>query len=113
MSASDAGVVEDSSSPQDELAVGDKPRRKMSAIAFPYYDLENVLEIARKIHDHAGYSACEVADLSGWLGQTITSGTFRLRMSAARMFGLIRGDLGQVALTEIVVRAIDPPTDRK
>src|SRR5579883_3226207 len=112
MSMEDSGVV-----PENDLAAGDatadKPKRKMSSIAFPYYDLENIMEIARKIHEQAGHQPCEVADLAGWLGQTITSGTFRLRMSAARMFGLIKGDRGQVQLSDIGIRAVDPATERQ
>ena len=91
----------------------EKPKRKMSTIDFPYYDLDNVIEIARAIHGHVGHQTAETADVAGWLGQTITSGTFRLRMSAFRMFGLMKGDRGTVRLTEIGIKIVDPTTQRE
>lgn len=78
--------------------VGEKAKRERSTIEFPYSDLNSAIEIARTIHDRAGTS-CEVNQLAGWLDQSPTGGTFRSRLSAARIFGLIEtGRGGQATL---------------
>jgi hypothetical protein len=72
--------------------------RERSGIEFPYSDLENAIEIARTLRDRAGTS-CEPAQLAGWLGHSVTGGTFRSRLSAARIFGLVETRPGKIALT--------------
>ena len=82
-----------------EAAKADEKKRFRSEIEFPYADLESAVEIAQTIHSKAG-SSCELEELAAWLGQTATGGTFRTRIGAARMFGLIETGQGRVTLTQ-------------
>jgi hypothetical protein len=74
--------------------------RIVSEIAFPYADLESAIELAQMIHSKAG-SSCEVDELAAWLGQSATGGTFRTRLGAARMFGLVENSQGRTVLTQL------------
>jgi hypothetical protein len=74
-------------------------KRFRSEIEFPYSDLESAVEIAQTVHSKAG-SSCEVDELAAWMGQSATGGTFRTRLGAARMFGLIETGQGRVTLTQ-------------
>lgn len=89
---------------------GAKPKRVVSTIEFPYYGLESCLELVQKIHEKAGRSAATPDQVAAWLNSTVTSGTYKLRMSASRMFGLIGGERGAVRITDLAARAIDPTT---
>jgi hypothetical protein len=78
----------------------DEKKRFRSEIEFPYSDLENAVELAKTVHDKAG-SSCEVEELAAWMGQSASGGTFRTRLGAARMFGLIETGQGRVTLTQL------------
>lgn len=73
--------------------------RERSTIKFPYFDLADAELVARTLKDRRGGSA-EVHELAADLGQKV-SGSFRLRLSACRMFGLIEIDKSHVALTSL------------
>jgi hypothetical protein len=77
----------------------DEKKRFRSEIEFPYSDLESAVDLAQTIHDKAG-SSCELEELAAWMGQTASGGTFRTRVGAARMFGLIETGQGRVTLTQ-------------
>jgi hypothetical protein len=81
-------------------------KRFRSEIEFPYADLESAVELAKVIHDKAGTS-CEVDELAAWMGQSPTGGTFRSRLGAARLFGLIETGQGRVTLTQSGREALD------
>src|ERR1700736_6329235 len=83
-----------------EAAKGDEKKRFRSEIEFPYSDLESAVELAKTVHDKAG-SSCEVEELAAWMGQSASGGTFRTRLGAARMFGLIETGQGRVTLTQL------------
>ncbi len=87
-------------------APGDDRKRFRSEIEFPYADLEGAVELAQTIHDKAGSSA-EVDELAAWMGQSSSGGTFRSRLGAARMFGLIETGQGQATLTQAGRDALD------
>jgi hypothetical protein len=78
----------------------DEKKRFRSEIEFPYSDLESAVELGKTIHDKAG-SSCETEELAAWMGQTASGGTFRTRLGAARMFGLIETGQGRVVLTQL------------
>jgi hypothetical protein len=75
-------------------------KRFRSEIEFPYTDLENAVDLGQTIHSQAG-SSCEVDELAAWMGQTATGGTFRTRLGAARLFGLIETGQGRATLTQL------------
>ena len=81
-------------------------KRFRSEIEFPYSDLESAVELARTIHGKAG-SSCETDELAAWMGQTATGGTFRTRVGAARMFGLVETGQGRVNLTQLGREVLD------
>lgn len=82
-------------------------RRERSTISFPYGDLDNAIEVARAINNNAGVS-CTVEQLAAYMGQTGTSGAFRLNLSTARIFGLTELEKGQISLTDLGRRIVDP-----
>jgi hypothetical protein len=84
-----------------------KDERDRSTIAFPYLDLEDSEEIAKAIYNHAG-TACSVEQLAGFLNQAARGGGFRTRILSARTFGLIDNPRGQVSLTDLGRRIVDP-----
>jgi hypothetical protein len=95
---------------QNAASAGEQPsaerKRFRSEIEFPYADLESAVEIAQTIHSKAG-SSCETDELAAWMGQTATGGTFRTRVGAARLFGLIETGQGRVTLTQLGRDVID------
>ena len=73
--------------PEADPKVG-KPRAK-SGVSFPYFDLTQSIEVAKAMHERAGGS-CDLAQLATLLEYSgVKNGAFRMRVSAARMFGLI------------------------
>lgn len=87
-------------------------RRERSTIQFPYGDLEDAENIAASIHENAG-EKCTVQQLAAYVNQSPTSGTFRLRLSTASTFGLTENQRGEVALTELGRRILDPAQKKK
>ena len=78
----------------------DEKKRFRSEIEFPYSDLESAVELAQTINDKAGSSA-DNEELAVWMGQTASGGTFRTRLGAAKMFGLIETGGGRATLTTL------------
>lgn len=78
----------------------DEKKRFRSEIDFPYSDLESAIQLAQTINDRAG-SSCENEELAVWMGQTASGGTFRTRLGAAKMFGLIETGQGRATLTPL------------
>lgn len=90
---------EDNAAPAEAQNADDRKRFR-SEIEFPYSDLEGAIEVAQTIHEKAG-SSCDVDELAAWMGQTSTGGTFRSRLGAARLFGLIETGGGRATLTQL------------
>lgn len=65
-----------------------KPRAK-SGVVFPYWDLDSCVEVARVIHERAGGVAASdhLATLLDYSG--VSNGSYRTRVSAAKMYGVI------------------------
>jgi hypothetical protein len=91
-----------------EAAEGERER---STISFPYNDLDDVVNVAKAVHAVGGTS-CEWDQLAAKLGQSSTSGTFRLRMLAAKIFSLLTYDKRTVTLTPIGARICDPQQEK-
>jgi hypothetical protein len=75
-------------------------KRVVSEIAWPYSDLEAVIELPQTILAKAGSSA-ELDEVAAWMNQTAAGGTFRTRVSAAKLFGLIDTSQGKASLTQL------------
>lgn len=85
--------------------------RDRSTIGFPYLDLGDGEEIAKAIHNNAG-TACTVEQLAGFLNQSARGGGFRIRILSAKTFGLIENPRGQVSLTDIGKKIVDPSQEQ-
>lgn len=87
---------------------GESTTRTRSTIEFPYNDQDDAVSVAKAILDNAGLE-CSVDQLAAYLKQSATSGAFRLKLSAARHFGLVETERGgRVSLTDLGQRAADP-----
>jgi hypothetical protein len=78
-----------------------------STIKFPYLDLEDAMAVAKGVHDVGGNS-CQRDALAAHFDVASNGGGFNLRLITAKMFGLIGYDKGQVSLTTLGQRILDP-----
>jgi hypothetical protein len=85
--------------------------RERSKIDWPYGDLEDAEQLAKAVHDNAGTS-CSVEQLAGYMNQSAGGGGFRVRITTAKTFGLIENPRGQIVLSEIGKRIVDPLQER-
>lgn len=87
---------------------GTESKREKSGVAFAYSPLGDVLEVARVV-ERRGHS-CTVDEIAAGLDQQMTSGAFRTKMSAARLYGVIDISRQMVTLTDIGRRMLSPET---
>jgi hypothetical protein len=92
--------------------VGEDSPRGRSTIEFPYLDLDNSIEIVKKVHAVEG-DRCEWNQLATKLGVAAEGGGFRMRMLTAKTFGLLTYERGQVTLTDLGIRAADPAREKR
>lgn len=99
--------------PDSSQSDASKPsaKRQRSSIAFPYLDLEEAIGIAGGIHANVGSGVCSDHQLAPWLKQSANSSAFRIRISVARLFGLIEGEYDAMRLTELGRKVVDPKTE--
>ncbi|MDJ0941917.1 MAG: hypothetical protein QNJ30_00505 [Kiloniellales bacterium] len=81
--------VESLSSAENAEAPDAGPERQRSTIGFPYIGLSEAIGVAQALHAHVGSGACDDNQLASWLNLSAKSSGFRVRISAARMFGVI------------------------
>ena len=93
-------MEQDNATAETTATASAAPKRFRSEIEFPYADLESAVELAQTIHTKAG-SSCEPEELAVWMGQTASGGTFRTRVGAARMFGLVETGSGRITLAQL------------
>ncbi len=75
---------------KDAMQHGAEDRtRQRSSIGFPYMDLDDALEVAQAIHGNVGQGECEEDQLAAWLKLSPKSSGYRVRLYAARMFGVL------------------------
>lgn len=92
---------------ENEGASSKKPLSRAN-VQYPYFDLANSLEVARKMQDNAGGS-CSPDQLASYLEYKSTkSGTYQTRVSAAKQFGFVRSDDGLLSVTERAMKIISP-----
>ncbi|MCZ6863078.1 MAG: hypothetical protein O7I42_22910 [Alphaproteobacteria bacterium] len=73
----------------DQATEADTDRKnERSTIAFPYIDLDSAVNVAQAMYEWAGHGVSEIDELAAKMDQTV-SGAFRLKISSARMFGLL------------------------
>jgi len=87
--------------------------RERSKIQFPYNPLNDGVEIARAIFQNGGQQGT-MDQVAAWSKHgTTNSGTFKLKLYAARMFGLIEIDGDTIRLTELGNDILDPQKERQ
>lgn len=94
--------VDEMTTPQDAsggTAGGDSAERARSLIAFPYVPLQDVVAMVLKVEGRG--HRCRVDELAADLRQNKTSGAFRSRLSAGRMFGVTETLRGDITLTHL------------
>ncbi len=85
--------------------------REVSSVSFPYYDLDDSIEIARAMHG-AGGVPLDRDQLGAAVGLSPSGGNFAVKVSAARMFGLIRTNQNRYELTELGFEILDTGRER-
>lgn len=96
---------------QEPVPSFSKKERLQSSVQFPYGDLEMSIGVAESMHS-SGYQECAPDQLAAAMNQQVSSGNFRQKVSAARIFGLINTSPGRIALTELGYRVLDPAQQR-
>lgn len=96
-------------STDDSIAsTGGRKVSPRASASYPYFDLDDSLLVARKIHEQAG-GACDPDQLAVYLGYKSTkSGTFQTRLSAAKQFGFVRTEGGAIIVTERAMKILSP-----
>ena len=75
---------------KEETTKGGRKVREVSRYAFPYYNLEIAIEVAKALYDRAGGKA-SMAQLASYLEHTDEfSGAFRSKVWGAKLFGLVK-----------------------
>jgi hypothetical protein len=93
------GVSETTEQDPEGEGSGEIQKRFMGKIQFPYTDLERAEELCRALLEIAGRAETEQTQLAVKLDMSVIGGTFRGRLSAAKMFGLIDTPAAKVKLT--------------
>jgi hypothetical protein len=86
-------------------------KRERSTIGFTYLPLDEAVAIAKGVHAVAG-SSCQIDQLAGQLKQSPASSMFKLRVSTARIFGLVTYSQNIVSLTPLGTRICDPQQEQ-
>ena len=95
---------------QTATAEAASSKYERSKIEFAYDDLDDAVGIARAIQSNAGTS-CSLSQLAAFVNSPISSGTFRLRVSNARIYGLTENAHREVTLTPLGRRIADPAAE--
>ena len=88
----------------------ERSERGRSTIEWPYFSLDESFKLARATYEMGG--SCQLDQLAGQLGQSASGGTFRLKVQAARIFGLLVVTNGNVSLGDLGSRMMEPETER-
>ncbi len=80
-----------------------------SEFRYPQYDLEQSIEVARKITARGTGATLSADELAAFLGyKSVNNGAFLTRMSSARLFGVIEGPSKAMAATTRATAIIHP-----
>ena len=87
-----------------------QPGRRVEHEPFPSAPLKDIATVARAINGRGG--RCRFDELAAALGQTSkNSGAFRLKTAAARMFGVVETEGGELVLTDLGRRLSAPSNE--
>jgi hypothetical protein len=99
--------IDDTETTDENRNGGSGKDRLRSTIAFPYSSLVEAETIASALLRSWGGSASQ-DQLAGGLGTNPRSGTFRTKLGATRIFGVVEVTRGKVTLTDLGHRLADP-----
>lgn len=99
--------MESHSKPEPASTASAKEERGRSSIEFTYSGLDDSEELVGAVRTLGG-TGCSLDALAAKLNQSATGGGFRLKVYSARTFGLCDISRGQVDLTDLGLRIIDP-----
>jgi len=89
-------------------------KREKSQIAFTYSSLDENVKLPTVMFEHNGMQPCTLDQLVAWLGyDNVSNGTFRNRLSSARLFKLIEITSNTVKLTELGRRIAQKDQERQ
>lgn len=103
-----AAEQEGESDPQS----GGGRKRDRTLIEFPYTDLTRGAELTATLGQAGGKVWIEQKQLAVAMDMSANGGTFRSRLSAAKMFGFIETEAGKVRLSDLGIRLLDESTER-
>lgn len=101
----------DDSTPKHSAGPAGKQKRDQSNIQFPYGDLSDAISVANAMMKNGGVP-CEPDQLAAALGQTPTSGNFRMKVATARIFGVIETVQGKYQLTDLGFNILDKDREK-
>lgn len=96
----------DSQTETPDTSADSSQKRERTQIDFPYADMGSAEELTSTLFVKGGGSA-EPPQLAGWLDMSANGGTFRSRVSAARMFGFVETSRGSIEITDLGRRVAD------
>ncbi|EJN02823.1 hypothetical protein [Herbaspirillum sp. YR522] len=106
--------MENETSPQTPPANAPEERGR-STVEFPYFDLDGSSDVAQAVYQ-LGFTSCDPASLATKLNMAPDGGGFRMRLIAAKTFGLLnygRATGGSIELTELGQAVASPETERR
>lgn len=89
----------------------DDSGRARSTIEFPYFDLASAIEVTQAVKLVGGTSS-DWTQLAVKLSMAAEGGGFRSRVMTGKTFGLLEYDRGQVNLTDLGLRILEPQHER-
>jgi len=87
-------------------------KREQSSIVFPYFDLDEAVKIAKAVFELHG-SSCSVDQIAAHLRESPNSSSFRGKVSAAKIFGIITGSQGTITLTPLGSQIADQQQEQR
>lgn len=86
-------------------------KREQSSIAFPYWDLNEGIKVAKAVFEVHG-TTCQVDQAAAQMGESPTSSSFRGKIATAKLFGLITTGQGALTLTGLGSRICDAQQEK-
>src|SRR6185437_5435838 len=88
-------------------------KRERSTVEFPYMGLEDAVSVAKGIHSVVGSGICQHDQLAAALDMSMNSSGYRMRLSAARVFGVADPVSGGMRLTDLGHKIVDSAHERE
>lgn len=105
-------MTDEGSSQKRQADLPESQTRTRSTIDYPYLDLENAIEVIRAVAE-LEQDRCEWNQLAAKLAMSPEGGGFRLRMLSSKTFGLLSYERGQVLLSDLGLRIVDPVHEKR